>query len=198
MIEWTPEWSRRLNIMDVQTLLAHDCYVRGVSIRKSTIKSEIAGKGLFAEKNFVKGDVLSYYYGALVYGEIGRKKKNLQRRYGEGVLAVAAKTLNKQSIEVHYEFVDTSGERHSAWIALAPFCCSRFINDPRYHDTDKADEEERKKNPRKSNVSFNTDKKAKLNRDFERVDVIQVTATAAIPKGAEIFSDYGINYVFEQ
>ena len=67
MTEWMSEWSRRLNIMDVQTLLAHDCYVRGVSIRKSTIKSEIAGKGLFAEKNFVKGDVLSYYYGCLLY-----------------------------------------------------------------------------------------------------------------------------------
>ena len=104
---------------------------------KFPINSEIAGKGLFAEKNFVKGDVVSYYYGALVYGNIGRKNKNLQRRYGEGVPAVDAKTSNKCSIDVHYEFLDTSGERYSAWIAPAPFCCRRFINDPQEHRDDR-------------------------------------------------------------
>ena len=197
MLQWTSEWNRRMNSMDMNVLLAHECYVRNVSIRKSTIKSPIAGDGLFAEKDFLQGEVIGYYYGSLVYGDIGKKKK-LSTRYGEGILSVGVDEFNRWAIEIQYKFIDSTGNPYSAWIAPAPFCCCRYLNDPRYHESDKTTKEERDSRPRVSNTNFTLDSKAKVNRDFERYNVIAVTATKFVKRGSELFIDYGTNYQFGQ
>ena len=80
----------------------------------------------------------------MVYGDIG-KKVRLSRTYGEGLLAVNPSQFNKWSISGRHEFISTNGDKFGGWIFPAPFCACRFLNDARYHESDKSTQDERKK-----------------------------------------------------
>ena len=196
MLQWSSEWNRRLNEMDPNVLLAHECTQRNIFIKKSLINSPLSGLGVFAGKTFAEGDIIGFYYGGIVYGDIG-KKVMLSRTYGEGVLAVNPSQFNKWSISIRHEFISTNGDKFCGWIFPAPFCASRYINDARYHESDKSTPDERKKNPRTSNVEFVVDRKARLNRDFERYNVVSIKTTRTVKVGEELYMDYGIDYNFE-
>ncbi len=124
-------------------------------------------------------------------------KASLSKTYGEGVLAVNPSQFNKWSISLHHEFISTNVDKFGGWIFPAPFCACRFINDARYHDSDNSTQDERKMNPRSSNVDSLVDRRARLNRDFERYNVVSIRTTRTVKAGEELYMDYGEDYDFE-
>ena len=81
MIRWNSMWTRRMNTVDVQSLRSLECIQLGVQIKNSNIKHKNAGLGVFANKDFDEGEIVGHYYGALVSGDIGEKKR-LTKAYG--------------------------------------------------------------------------------------------------------------------
>ena len=102
-----------------------------VQLRPSSINHPSAGLGLFADADFDKGRTIGYYYGALVYGDIGSDRRET-KLYGEGVLACSSNDFDKWSAHINYKFVSREGEVYTAYICPAPWCVVRYINDPRY------------------------------------------------------------------
>lgn len=82
----------RLYSMDPRVMLANERCRSEVTVRRSRIEPESAGNGLFADRSFVKRDVIRSYYGSLVYAELGQSlysRKSTREVYME----VAAKSL---------------------------------------------------------------------------------------------------------
>ena len=193
---WSNEWYRRLNLVDVKALRALVALNRKVQLRPSTIKSESAGIGVFADDNFDKDHVVGYYYGSIVYGDIGEKRR-LTKVYGEGVMAVTSADYTKWAVEISgYQFVARDGSKFTGWICPAPWCVVRYINDPRYLENDKATENERKNKPRTANVICRPASNCPLNRDFQKCTAIQILTTRRVRRGEELFLNYGKHYDF--
>ena len=196
MNKWSADWKMRVNNLDVAALRTHECLHLGVSLRPSTIKSEKAGLGVFATRNFDRDEVVGYYYGALVYGDLAIDRK-LTKRYGEGVLSVSSNDFSKWAAELTYNFKSTDGKRHKGWIAPTPWCVMRYINDPRYLADDKATRQEKRDNRRTANCAFTQKGKASINRHYEQYDVLRIVAATQILCGSELFIDYGQSYQFK-
>lgn len=193
MNRWNSEWIQRMNSIDCKALLSYEAQKLNLTIKPSTVKHPNAGLGVFAGKAFAEGDILGYYYGALIYGDIGAERR-LHKRYGTGVLSVSSADFDKWATKLDHVFVDANGDRYDGFVGPAPFCVCRYINDPRYISGDK--DKEKKDANRAPNVMFMADNKATGNRDFERYNAIHVIATADIRPGQELFVPYGSNYVF--
>ena len=61
MHRWPLHLQTKLDGMDVAGVLAHECCTLNVQVRLLRIQHEYAGLGLFAGKNFGKGEVVGYY-----------------------------------------------------------------------------------------------------------------------------------------
>ena len=197
MNRWSLLWIQRMNSVDIRAVMAYEASKWDLVVKKSTIKHPNAGCGLFTTKPISKKDIVGYYYGALIYGDIGADRR-LHKRYGNGILSCSSEEFNKWSNQIDHEFCDTKGQRYKCFIAPAPFCVTKMINDPRYveGDAEKEESEGQEAVRRRPNVQFAIDKKAKWNKDFEIFSAIQVVATADIAAGTELFADYGQNYQF--
>lgn len=195
MNKWSAEWIRRMNSVDVNSVRAAEAAHLKLLVQPSTINHPTAGLGVFARKVISKDDIVGNYYGALVYGDIGTNKR-LQKRYGSGILSVSSSEFDKWGNQIDHEFVDIDGNKYNGFIAPAPFCVCRYINDSRYLEGDRTPLEKRKKENRRPNVEFRIDKKAKFNRDFEKYTAIHLVAICDINHGSELFVNYGSNYTF--
>lgn len=218
MIKWNLSQIQKMNSLDIKSILAYEAHELRIMVKPSTIRHPDAGLGAFTTRPLQRGDTVGYYYGALVYGNIGVNHR-LHKRYGVGVLAVTSADFEKWSAHINdFRFTDRNNNRYDGYVAPAPFCAMRYINDPRYRQEDKQYAayctylEENKKKPKKTrtadvansstftprtpNVKFETDTDRKGNRDFELYTSIRVVATKTIAADSELFVAYGDKYRF--
>ena len=104
--------------------------------------------------------------------------------------------FNKWAADIRHKFVDTRGTTYTGYIAPAPWCPMRYINDPRFLGDDKATAEERRLG-REANVRFDQNSRASLNRDFELYSVMPIRCFKAIKRGDELYLSYGPSYQFK-
>ena len=196
MNRWGLTQIQRMNNMDPIALRMYEANQYKLVIKKSRINHPHAGVGVFTTKIVKKGELLGYYYGALVYGDIGSKQR-LHKRYGTGILSVTSEEFEKWSAKIStYQFVDTNNNKYDGYVAPAPFCVCRYINDPRVVKGERNPPSTN--NRRRANVEFQVDKKARCNRDFEKYNVVSVVATTTIPADAELYVSYGDEYNFKE
>ena len=194
MNRWGINEIQKMNSMDPKALRVIEALKLELVIKPSAIKHPDAGLGVFTTKQVNKGDILGYYYGALVYGNIGVKER-LHKRYGTGILSVTSEDFEKWSAKISdYRFVDSNNNSYDGYIAPAPFCVCRYINDPRYRSKDKGKDVKVK---RKANVVFRVNEKAKCNRDFEQYTAVTVEALETIGADSELYVNYGDSYIFK-
>ena len=196
--QWNNKWYQRFNEMDPQALLTAECLSLGVRIKPSNIKHPKVGLGVFAKKAYSKGDIIGYYYGALVYGDIGEDHRS-RRKYGSGMMAVSSADYLKWALRVNHQFRDSRNKMHIGYICPGPFCAMRFINDARYASGDLEKEQFDRgtlRHPRQVNVQYVPNKTFKQNNQFESFKAIAVKATMDILPGQEFYLNYGENYSF--
>lgn len=136
MNKWTLKWIQRMNSADPKALLAYEASQLMLMVRKSTIKHPGAGNGVFSINARQAGECVAYYYGAIVYGDIGGTNP-LLKRYGTGILSCSSDDYNKWANNLGFEFTDSFNNRYDGYVVPAPFCIARYINDPRYRNGDK-------------------------------------------------------------
>ena len=142
-------------------------------------------------KSYVKGDIIGYYYGSLVYGDLGAKRR-LHKKYGTGILSVSTPEFDRWAMKISYQFADADSNMYEGFVVAAPFCVCRYLNDPRYlpgEDVPKAKK-------RVDNAVFKAKRTARWNRDFEMYDALQVVAKTDIRIGEELCVNYGAEYNF--
>jgi len=196
--KWTHKWLQRFNEMDPQALLSAECLALKVRIKPSNIQHPHVGLGVFAKKAFQKGEVIGYYYGALVYGDIGEDHRS-RRKYGSGMMAVSTDDYLKWALRVALQFRDSQDKMHVGYICPGPFCAMRYINDSRYTEGD--NEKDRfdrglLQNPREVNVAYIENKRFNTSSMFESYKAVAVKATKDILPGQELFLNYGDSYSF--
>ena len=207
---WSNVWFQRLNAMDVSSLRTMECMTHNLCIKPSTIGHVNAGLGLFATENCDRGDTIGFYYGSLVYGNLASNRR-LQKLYGEGILAVSSDEFKKYAVELTHAFTAADGTTYSGWIAPAPWCAMRYINDPRIVPCPKSKTSAApaaatttpagttditEQAPRTANVKFQLKSKLTLNKHFQYHDALTIVCTTKIKKGSELFIDYGSEYEF--
>ena len=198
MIKWSDLWVQRLNNVDTKALRAYECQAYNVRIRKSTIKHKDAELGVFAKKGFKKGEVIGYYYGTLVYGDLGKHHK-VRKRYGTGIMSVSSQEFTKWALQIDFTFVDADNRQHTAYICPGPMCTMRYINDARYLEGDAdydAFQKKTLKNVREANCEYVISERCKRSSHFESYKAICVKATCDIVAGQELHLNYGDNYKF--
>ena len=95
-----------MNAADPRALRVHEAEKLNLVFRKSTIRHPDSGIGVFAGEPIPKGQVVGYYYGALVYGDIGCSPR-MHKTYGSGILAVTSHDFAKWALRVINKFFDT-------------------------------------------------------------------------------------------
>ena len=196
MNRWGLLQIQRMNNMDPIALRMYEANHYNLVIKKSRINHPHAGVGVFTTKVVKKGELLGHYYGALVYGDIGAKQR-LHKRYGTGILSVTSQDFEKWSAKIStYQFVDTNNNKYDGYVAPAPFCVCRYINDPKVVKGEKNPPSNN--NRRKANVEFRVDPKARCNRDFEKYTAVSVVATTTIRADEELYVPYGDEYNFPE
>jgi len=93
--QWGKVWVDRFHSLDCNAILAHEQFALGVRLSPSSIPG--AGIGVFAMKNFGKGEKIGWYYGTLVYRKIGSDKSS-SRVYGSGHMEVSPADFKKWTI----------------------------------------------------------------------------------------------------
>jgi len=163
--------------MDPVALSASELSVLYLELRPFTIPG--AGKGLFTTRPIRKGEQIGYYYGTLVYDNIGIGSRTTTATYGSGVLAFHASTFNKWAFESRYKAMDRNNNQYPVWIYPAPFCAMKYINDPRHVDPDTS---VASASPYRSpNAQFVDFREPETAADFRLFTCITVIATENIP-----------------
>ena len=188
----------KINGLDPNTLRLVGSVENNLIVAPSTVKHVGAGRGVFTTRSVGKGTVVAYFYGTLVYSDLG-SGDNTMREYGSGIMSVTQAEFRKYAIDsdVKANFGERTGLR-SIYITPAKFCTARYINDPRYLDGDGDKEEhERQGYVRKANVEVNWNK-ARTRDNVSRYEFLQITATRNISRGDELFLDYATEHVMEE
>ena len=168
--------------------------VKGLCVKTSTVKHPQAGSGLFTNRVIGRGELVTTYYGILVYKELSGERDS--KKIGEGPLQVTVEDFNNRAIELKARAKDSSGTRHPIFIVPAPFCCASLINDPRYLDGDEDYEKRHTKFARRANVQFE-ETAGTMSRDFLRShNIITVRALRQLHIGEELFIDYGDRFMW--
>ena len=196
--KWSNKWIQRFNNMDPKMLLASECAALRVRIKPSTIKHPHVGLGVFARRDFRKGDIIGPYYGALVYGDLAKDHRS-RKTYGSGIMSVSSQDYAKWALQIDFEFVDHNNQKHTGYICPGEFNAMRYINDARYTDGDREKDSFDNgtlENPREVNCAYLVNKNFDAASHFENHKAVRVVATENIVQGQELFIDYGSKYVF--
>lgn len=86
---------------------------------------------MFSARPIGIGEVKRYFYGLVVYSELGRQKQ-LKRTYGKGLILVTVEQFSKCPFKVLDTIVDRRGVKRTLWIAPALFCSMPYINNAMY------------------------------------------------------------------
>lgn len=204
MNKWGLLWIQRMNSADTNALLSYEAMMLSLQVKKSLIKHPKAGMGVFTTKPRAKGDVIGYYYGALVYGDLGTNRR-LLKRYGTGILSCTSEDFDIWANQLAHPFTDNKNNQYDGYIIPAPFCVTRYINDEQYTDGDKEkhlltkksseNSSEKAFNRRRRNVRFVEDTGARSNRCYEKYSSLAVVAMRDIAEGEELYVHYSNDYI---
>ena len=198
MIKWSNRWLQRFNTIDVKALQTYECQQYNIRIKPSTIKHKDAGLGVFATKGFKKDDVIGYYYGTLVYGDIATDHR-VRKRYGVGIMSVSSKEFSKWALQIDHTFVDSRDRQHTGYVCPGQFSTMKYINSYKYINGDKdkaAYDNKTLDNPRTANTKYVLNNRRNRNAEFETYEAISVVATEDIVANQELFLEYGDKYTF--
>ena len=195
---WPKSLKGTLLSTSAQTLEAMEAVVTGVCVAKSTIRHSDAGDGVFAMRGFSQGQVIGYYFGALVYDDIGNRRQKT-KTYGEsGELGVTVAEFNKYKLAISIPSTGlVIGEETACQLFIVPskFCPLRKINDPRYleGDEDIQGVELGEVEKRFSNVRVSAPRVRSV-KEASKHSLVQVECVRDIRIGEELFFDYGPDY----
>ena len=195
-------WPRKLkgSLLSVspQALETMEAAATGICIAKSSIRHARSGDGVFAMRNFRKGEVVGFYFGALVYKDIGSRTQTT-KSYGElGDLGVTVRDFNKYKLQIP---VATNGlvvgqeTVSELYVVPRQLCPLRKLNDPRYlpGDKDMTRVELGEMPRREANVKV-TAPRVRSVREASRYSLVEVKCVKDISLGEELFFDYGSYY----
>lgn len=182
----------RFDGLDPKSLLAIENVYTSTVIAKSTILHPKSGKGLFTTQALGPNQVVGYFYGTLVYGDLSNERRSSGRVYGGGLMAVTAKDFMRYSMATGVKFRHRPGEPEMMCYIVPPsFCSTRYINDASYLDGDpekNAAPEQRQ--DRAVNVRF--ERRSTASKvTIRQYDYITVRAIRNIDTGEELFCSYG-------
>ena len=101
-----------------------------LAVKESTIKG--AGHGLFTTKAAGKGETIGWYYGVLVYQDIGKNASGVET-YSEVLLLISPKDFHYWPARTRWAVRSSeTGTKNIVWIYPAPFCVMWFMNDAKY------------------------------------------------------------------
>lgn len=196
---WPRVYQGKLQQLDPENLLCIDAASNALFLANSTIKHAYAGRGVFAARTFQADEIISTYYGTLVYHDLG-KRKQASKLYANGLLAVDVRRYKKYALQVN-----TSGNsfgavkellngRKAITVVPARFCAASFINDVRYHPEDEEYSDfkaNRLQTARSQNVLLCCKPKLTRPSNLVEYDVLTVKAIKLIRAGEELFTHYG-------
>jgi len=192
---WKEDWRNFLFETHPTQLFAKECVNLGLTVKDSRIAHPDAGKGLFAMRNFGRGEVIGHYYGSLVYSDLTRQPRSM-KTYGEGYMAVTMEVFSSWAMQIKDDVKDKDGHVHQVWVVPAPFCTMRYINDARYLPGDRASDEEKSERPRKPNVLFEQNDVGSSATELYKHTLLKVKATRNISANEELYANYGASYQF--
>ena len=199
-MKWTSSWRQRFNEMETQQLLAHELAYLGLQLRQSSIPG--AGQGILTARPFGQDEVIGWFYGALIYDNIGiGKDKDSADLVGEGILAVPVKEFNKWVVQLkHKARINNSnhpGDETDVWIYPVPFCAMRYINDGRRQPPNATDNTIPPEDPAANNVKWVLPATRPTNVAFQEPDHVSIVAKTNIPRNTELFINYGESFHFD-
>jgi len=203
---WPEAMQSTLHQMDVSELLQADAAACGVFVSDSQIRHPKAGRGCFAARTFMEGDVIGHYFGTLVYHDL-TKRSTVSKEYGEGILAVTKTSFLTNAFQARmssratafHEITELVDGKKALFIVPPSFSAMRYINDARYLRGD-GEENIRSTQQRSANVHYvhalgGSQGGVRNPADLQRYDLIEVRATRLINPGDELLGDYGDGYV---
>lgn len=195
--KWSVKEQALLKQVDVLTLLLADTASSGLILAPSRIKHPNAGDGLYAARTFHRGEIVSYYFGSLVYHNLGARVGS-KKLYGDGLLEVDAARFCKTAIQVRVEgrafdcVRELMDGRKAVSIVPAPFCAGAKVNDFRYAINDEEKElydAGKLPNPRSPNVEFIQEFISNTS-SLIQVDRVALRAKRLINPGEELYVYY--------
>lgn len=136
---WDVAMTSALDCTSMDSLLGVDLGMSYLERRKSRIRHDSAGFGIFTTRSFKKGALIAQVYGTLVYHDISVRVE-VTKRYGQGPLGVTVADFNnlRYSIPVSGDHFKNDDGHDISVVYFVPAKCSvlTYINDPRYCDGD--------------------------------------------------------------
>lgn len=190
---WTPGALAHLLSTDPTVLLAAECVQVGLTVQASAIKHPAAGRGVFACKPIFQGQMITYYYGAMVYDNLLPRPQS-SKLYGlTGMLGVDVKTFRHKAVSLKGPKSDMGGDKWPAkyYVVAAPFCVAGYINDAAYMDGDAELDKKVSGSPRRTvNVKLKMRQTSHTVGAISGHTVCYVVATRDIKVGEELYMDY--------
>lgn len=192
--KWPGQLESLLHGTNQDVLLAHELCVLNVYKGPSLIEHPTVGDGLFAGRNFAKGEIVGFYYGTLLYVDMD-KPRNRNKIIGYGSMAVDASDFSKWALRItHGRGIVIDKKPRHIWIVPARFCAMRFVNDPRYL----ADEKVPPLGQRRTANAIFEQKSAILRPGDVGNHTIEVVRTIRdVRRGEEFLTDYGNDYIMK-
>lgn len=113
-----------INEADIRALRPRDEVPLELVIRKSSIKHPDTGIGVYGPLAFKKDERIGWYYGILVYGDIGANRRQY-KTYGTGILAITSNYFDKWAIQLHNTFVGIRKQKNNGCVVGAKCCVCR-------------------------------------------------------------------------
>ena len=198
MDSWPGQIQKTLATCDMEALLLVDCFKYKVVVAPSKIRHHRVGYGLFTTQARKTGDVVLPFYGTLLYKDVGSMRV-LRSVHGFEPYTVTPELIRKFAVQLRDKVDDRKGASHEVYVCPAPFCASRYINDPRYNvgDPDMSLPMASQRTPNlklveSSQYGYGVDAKSLRN-----VDLLVFEAARDIAEGDELYWDYGPEYMFD-
>jgi len=187
--KWPQSLLGLLSTMDSKTLLSIDAMAHNVYVATSTIPA--AGDGLFARVDIDPGDIVGYYFGAVVYKDLYQAKL---KTFGTGPTSFSIERFQKYAVQIKDPNITCllpSTSSRPIFIVPFEYCAASKINDPTFVDPAEGTD----RPSRTANVSFSSPVQELISESsVSSYQVVCVTANEAISAGSELFIEYGHDY----
>ena len=206
---WPIGMQQRFNSLDVLQLLQAEQAAFSVAVLPSLIKHKSAGLGLFAGKPFDQGDIVCYYYGTMVYHDLGKRKSKNERYGGVQIMNATVERFNRYAVNVRttgtvFNEVGTNSDgMRSVYVVPPEFCAGAYVNDYRYQ---KDDEDYAKYVDPKIALPDQRTPNVKIAQEvcpissinpLKKADFLTIQAIKRINIGEELYMDYDRPYILK-
>lgn len=111
-------------------------------------------------------------------------------------MLVAVLTVTKWAVSIHHKVADRKGTKQTSGIVSVPFCSKWYVNDVRYHVSDRALVRDRKTRPLEYNVVFEQNFCANSPGKYADHSIMALTYLRDTCTGEEVYADYGESWSF--